>query len=448
MPVRHPDAPRVAGRRLDAGGTREEGDYERGVEERERKLTIGADVALPDPASLFAELGSWTDETVEQVATYFDTADLRLTRAGASLRFRSDDGWTVKTPIHAGTAELRRREHAFAGSIDARPAAAEELVLGWSRTAEPGAGRPDHDPAPATPPHRRRHRAGRGGRRPGRGPARRLRRRAPSARSRSSSCRGGRSPDPARARNSACATPVPAPSPTVPDRRSRGRWGHAPARPRTSPTRARPARDATLGTLDARTRSVVPSPVSSHHDHVVRVGDDPEGVHQARVATRRLRSDLHTFAPLLDPVWADGLRAELQWLGRLLGRVRDADVLLERLELQGTRLPRPDRAGVGRLTAQLQASRAHDRTELLDAMVSPRYLALLDRLVDAAAAPHLVDTRPAPRAAPGPRPRPAAVEAPPPDRPCVARRPDRRRAAPGPQAGQAGARTPSRPSPR
>ena len=28
------------------------------------------------------------------------------------------------------------------------------------------------------------------------------------------------------------------------------------------------------------------------HDPIVRVGGDPEGVHQARVATRRLRSDL------------------------------------------------------------------------------------------------------------------------------------------------------------
>ena len=40
-------------------------------------------------------------------------------------------------------------------------------------------------------------------------------------------------------------------------------------------------------------------------DPVARVGDDPEGVHQARVATRRLRSDLRTFAPLLDPAWVD-----------------------------------------------------------------------------------------------------------------------------------------------
>jgi len=65
-------------------------------------------------------------------------------------------------------------------------------------------------------------------------------------------------------------------------------------------------------------------------DPFVRLGDDPEAVHSARVATRRLRSDLRTFRPILDAPWSEALRAELRWLGELLGRVRDADVLLAR----------------------------------------------------------------------------------------------------------------------
>src|SRR5207244_2477676 len=36
-----------------------------------------------------------------------------------------------------------------------------------------------------------------------------------------------------------------------------------------------------------------------HHDPLVRTGRDPEAVHQARVATRKLRSNLRTFGPLL-----------------------------------------------------------------------------------------------------------------------------------------------------
>jgi CHAD domain-containing protein len=63
-----------------------------------------------------------------------------------------------------------------------------------------------------------------------------------------------------------------------------------------------------------------------------RAGDDPEGVHQARVATRRLRSDLRTFGPLLDDAWRNATRSELKWLADALGAVRDADVLGMRLE--------------------------------------------------------------------------------------------------------------------
>ena len=75
------------------------------------------------------------------------------------------------------------------------------------------------------------------------------------------------------------------------------------------------------------------------HDPGVRVGDDPEDVHQARVATRRLRSDLRTFRSLLDQEQAGPVRDELRWAGDLLGEQRDADVLLERLRRDADRLP-------------------------------------------------------------------------------------------------------------
>src|SRR5881227_2471160 len=47
------------------------------------------------------------------------------------------------------------------------------------------------------------------------------------------------------------------------------------------------------------------------HAPVVRTTDDIEAVHQARVATRRLRSDLRTYGDLLDSAWASPLRDEL-----------------------------------------------------------------------------------------------------------------------------------------
>lgn len=57
--------------------------------------------------------------------------------------------------------------------------------------------------------------------------------------------------------------------------------------------------------------------------------DQPDHVHKARVATRRLRSLLKTFARLFDTNRTGPLRAELRWLGSVLGEPRDAEVLLE-----------------------------------------------------------------------------------------------------------------------
>lgn len=58
-----------------------------------------------------------------------------------------------------------------------------------------------------------------------------------------------------------------------------------------------------------------------------RLGEDPEELHDMRVATRRLRAALSLFADVL-PVRAEVFRQELGWLGRTLGAVRDLDVQL------------------------------------------------------------------------------------------------------------------------
>ncbi len=44
-----------------------------------------------------------------------------------------------------------------------------------------------------------------------------------------------------------------------------------------------------------------------------------EGVHQARVASRRLRSDLKLLGMALDPEWLAQVRTDLKWLGEILG---------------------------------------------------------------------------------------------------------------------------------
>lgn len=126
------------------------------------------------------------------------------------------------------------------------------------------------------------------------------------------------------------------------------------------------------------------------HDPLTRVGDDPEGVHQMRVATRRLRSDMNTFRSLLDPAVVDPLRDELAWLAGLLGTVRDADVLGERLAIEVTALAGVDREAGERLLARLVEDRAAARERLLEAMTSARYARLLDHVVHVAQVPPLV----------------------------------------------------------
>ena len=101
------------------------------------------------------------------------------------------------------------------------------------------------------------------------------------------------------------------------------------------------------------------------HDLGVRLDEDPEDVHQARVATRRLRSDLRTFREFLPDDWADEIRVELGWLAEALGGARDADVLLERLQEEVESLDPRDGGAAGALLGRL-VSRARRGPRPLD----------------------------------------------------------------------------------
>lgn len=124
------------------------------------------------------------------------------------------------------------------------------------------------------------------------------------------------------------------------------------------------------------------------HDPFVRLGDDPEAVHQCRVATRRLRSDLATFSDHLDAERSAGLREELRWLAEVLGSVRDADVLLALLSQSGQDLPTPsDRKAAAAPLVPLSDRREGGRTRLLETLRSTRYVTLLNEAVGAAVDP-------------------------------------------------------------
>ncbi|MFN3360662.1 MAG: CHAD domain-containing protein [Pseudanabaenaceae cyanobacterium] len=65
-------------------------------------------------------------------------------------------------------------------------------------------------------------------------------------------------------------------------------------------------------------------------EEVVRADEDPEALHQMRVGLRRLRSGLLCFAPIL-PRSIRRQEPRLGKISRILGRVRDLDVLQQTL---------------------------------------------------------------------------------------------------------------------
>ncbi len=119
----------------------------------------------------------------------------------------------------------------------------------------------------------------------------------------------------------------------------------------------------------------------------VIAGREAEAVHQARVAVRRLRSDLRSFRPLIDRDWGAPLRQELAWLGTELGAVRDIDVLFARLRSDAERAGGATDPNVTIVFAKVRADRAQARKRLLAAMRTDRYRRLREGLRSAARAP-------------------------------------------------------------
>lgn len=121
--------------------------------------------------------------------------------------------------------------------------------------------------------------------------------------------------------------------------------------------------------------------------------DLPDSVHQMRVAARRIRSALATFAPLLDAETASTLREELKWLASELGAVRDTEVMIERLDAHAESLDDAqdrDRAR-GILDVALNRRLASARSSAIAALRSDRHQLLVDDLMTLAIDPPVTD---------------------------------------------------------
>jgi CHAD domain-containing protein len=356
------------------------------MNEREAKLVAPAGFDLPRLGGPEEGFLAEPQAARRLQTTYYDTADLRLARWGASLRYRPGEGWTVKLPQGQEGALLVRAEHVFPGDGRRPPAEAVAMVRAFVRTGqlspvvrmrtvrrpvelrEPGGSRlaelADDDVQVLD--------------------GRRI-----TARFRELEVELDEDADDDLLEQ-------------VVDRLLEA--GAQAAEPTPKYLRALGGRERVLGPEivppelddDATVEALLRHDLASgtlrlfRHEAGVRTGEDPEAVHQARVATRRLRSTLRTFSSLLDPDWTDRLRDELKWLADLLGQVRDTDVLLERFNEHLAALPAADAKVGPRLLAALVDQRDSARRRLLRAMATERYAVLLDDLVAAAAAPALL----------------------------------------------------------
>ncbi|WP_282947966.1 CYTH and CHAD domain-containing protein [Cellulomonas endometrii] len=346
-------------------------------------LVAGADGALPDPGTPATESGG----TLHLAATYFDTADLRLAAAGLTLRRRTgghDAGWHLKVPagpdartevrfplgraVRTVPAPLRALVRARAGGAVLRPVAEVTTERHEHRLVD-ASGRVLLELADDRVTARRVLPAGGSGDALGA---------VQSWREVEAEVVDG--PEELldvvdRALRAAGLRPA-----DVQSKLARV-LGTGLGEPRDEPARLRrssPAGEVLRAYLAGQVEQVLAQ------DLAVRLGT-PDAVHQMRVATRRLRSALRTFAPLLDTTVTGPLRDELRWLARDLGTVRDAEVLRDRVRAAAVAAGPLVDAGPDELEDDRRA--AHDR--VLAELDGERYHHLVVALAALAASPPL-----------------------------------------------------------
>lgn len=351
--------------------------------ERELKIEVPADFVVPELSGFEALCSSAS--VVMLRAVYWDTPELVLASWGHTLRSRSSEdgaehGWTLK--LAAGSSPVaERREIEVDGEHDTPPLATLDIVRGLigHRSMVPVAGidttrrrlrlrhiesgatvELDDDLVTSTV-------AGVAG---------------PSFREIEIELLGG---DPAvldeagKALHHAGADrpdPTPKLLRVLADRLPAPPLGLGRGRPRT-------ASDLVRSAIAGGFRQLL------LHDPTIRLNGDVEAVHQARVATRRLRSNLKTLSPLVDPFRLEGLRRELAWLGTILGEVRDRDVLATTLARCANGVIGYDADAVEIVLGHLRRERERHLHVLLDVLRSSRYHGLVADLTRLAGQPPL-----------------------------------------------------------
>ena len=113
---------------------------------------------------------------------------------------------------------------------------------------------------------------------------------------------------------------------------------------------------------------------------------DIEGVHDMRVASRRLRAALEVFAACFPKDEHKDLLREVKALADALGARRDPDVALEELEAIARRLPSSARPGIDAFEDEARAAQTEGNATLEAALARIADVRLEERLAALAAA--------------------------------------------------------------
>lgn len=103
---------------------------------------------------------------------------------------------------------------------------------------------------------------------------------------------------------------------------------------------------------------------------------DPGGLHQMRIALRRMRTAISLFSNVVHDHQVAQLKAELKWLGGELSPARDLDALLAEV-MRPLRKQHPDNRGLRSLHRTFSRQRLVEYKRASEAAVSPRFRRLL-----------------------------------------------------------------------
>lgn len=107
------------------------------------------------------------------------------------------------------------------------------------------------------------------------------------------------------------------------------------------------------------------------YTRAVRRGNDPDALHDMRVASRRLRAALNVFAEAFECPDYGRLQKEMRQVTAALSRARDLDVMIAGLQKDAARLPASQRSVISDVIREWTAERRRAQGDVV---------AILDRL--------------------------------------------------------------------